>query len=449
MAPDDDILVELARGYEPLSDAEREQVWTEGHVVLDTNVLLNVYRYSPATREKLLHLLRRFEGRLWVPHQAAQEYFRNRLGVLIGESSTRAKVRAELETARKSLCESLEKAQRDVGRREGTGDMSEVVTAKFDEMRDELLSREEERLAGAEWRDDPIHTAVVELLTGNVGPAFEDEELTALYREGERRYKEGVPPGFRDLEKPAPERYGDLVLWKQTLAHAREQRKPIILVSDEDKEDWVWRVSGQTTGPQPELVRELHAEAGVPMTLVNTARFMQTAATVLDEEVSPEVLSEVEEVEQTRPWRGVKVDLASLQRALQAAKPDPKALHAALGTLAAYQQQQLRQQRPSAFASHTIKGDGTVDLHLHTTGLDIHTVECVVTSTVTGASDNLTLVVNTAGAPQHCVFTFPGEFPTLDGAPGPFQVEWRAEVWDEQGGTVQLSLASERFDVTP
>ena len=46
-------------------------------IVLDTNVLLNLYSYEEAVSGEILDFLRGFKGRLWIPYQVALEYTRN------------------------------------------------------------------------------------------------------------------------------------------------------------------------------------------------------------------------------------------------------------------------------------------------------------------------------------------------------------------------------------
>jgi hypothetical protein len=52
-----------------------------------------------------------------------------------------------------------------------------------------------------------------------VGNDFTDNELDALYKEGERRYANQIPPGYCDeknkKDKAKRSLYGDLVIWKQ------------------------------------------------------------------------------------------------------------------------------------------------------------------------------------------------------------------------------------------
>ncbi|MEU9009038.1 PIN-like domain-containing protein [Streptomyces sp. NPDC048479] len=55
-----------------------ERVFQSGMVVLDTNVLLNLYRSNARTREDTLAVLTKLRDRLWVPHQVLTEFWRNR-----------------------------------------------------------------------------------------------------------------------------------------------------------------------------------------------------------------------------------------------------------------------------------------------------------------------------------------------------------------------------------
>lgn len=50
--------------------------------VFDTNVLLNLYRYSAKTRKSLLAAFENFKGRVWIPYQVAYGYMRKRCEVI-------------------------------------------------------------------------------------------------------------------------------------------------------------------------------------------------------------------------------------------------------------------------------------------------------------------------------------------------------------------------------
>ena len=65
-----------------LSDEELSKLWASCTFVLDANVLLNIYRYADSTREDLFKVLSGLKGRVWVPFQAAREFYRRRIDVI-------------------------------------------------------------------------------------------------------------------------------------------------------------------------------------------------------------------------------------------------------------------------------------------------------------------------------------------------------------------------------
>src|SRR3990167_6122081 len=75
-------------GYYQPTDDEFNEIWENCVFVLDANVLLNLYRYSPETRDELINVLGEISDRLWLPHQAALEYHMNRLSVIQQQADT-------------------------------------------------------------------------------------------------------------------------------------------------------------------------------------------------------------------------------------------------------------------------------------------------------------------------------------------------------------------------
>ena len=69
-------------GFRLPPDQELDEALQAALVVIDANVLLNLYRYNESTRDDLLGVLQKVGDRLWVPHQVMKEFWRNRVGVL-------------------------------------------------------------------------------------------------------------------------------------------------------------------------------------------------------------------------------------------------------------------------------------------------------------------------------------------------------------------------------
>lgn len=117
-----------------------------------------------------------------------------------------------------------------------------------------------------------------------------------------------MPPGFLDDDKEHPLLYGDLVLWRQTLDKARDAHQSVILVTDENKEDWWWEFRSLTLGPRPELVAEISREADVDFYMYTSERFLEEAGRYFDQEISPSTLEEAKKV---RVWAIQDEDRAS------------------------------------------------------------------------------------------------------------------------------------------
>lgn len=70
---------DLFPGYYSPSDEEFSELWQKCIFIFDTNVLLDFYEYNDETREDFFEVLEAIKDRLWIPHQVALEYQKNRI----------------------------------------------------------------------------------------------------------------------------------------------------------------------------------------------------------------------------------------------------------------------------------------------------------------------------------------------------------------------------------
>jgi len=144
-------------------------------------------------------------------------------------------------------------------------------------------------------RDDTVLPELQRLLDGKVGSAFAPDDLKEATAEAHRRVKAKEPPGFKDAGKDDPT--GDYLLWKQCLDEAKSRSMPFLLVSNDQKEDWVNRQGGQTIGPLPALIREARDVAGVAFTMTTTPNFLRLAKRQLDSKVSDTTLEQADAIQ--------------------------------------------------------------------------------------------------------------------------------------------------------
>ena len=54
---------------------EVEEIWKNGNISVDANILLNFYRYTEKTREEFFAALEKCKDQLWLTYQAGEEFF--------------------------------------------------------------------------------------------------------------------------------------------------------------------------------------------------------------------------------------------------------------------------------------------------------------------------------------------------------------------------------------
>jgi hypothetical protein len=85
-------------------------------------------------------------------------------------------------------------------------------------------------------------------------------------------------------------------MWLQLIEYAKAQRKPIIFVTDDRKEDWWRKEKGQTVSPRPELINEIQNEAHVKFYMYHSEQFLKHAQEFLGLEGQQAAIQEVEEI---------------------------------------------------------------------------------------------------------------------------------------------------------
>lgn len=209
---------------------------------------------------------------LWIPHQVGAEFHRHRLSVIDQQTRAFEEVSAALENAKSDLWKKLGKF-----RNHPSLKTSEVSNLFDDGIKNIAAALDSARAAhereASEEAMDALLVLISDLYNGRVGDPFDEKRLNQLYVEGRKRYELETPPGFKDKSKPEPERYGDLILWLQLDEHGRVSQKPAIFVTDDQTDDWWYRVAGRV----PNSVKEYFDAAGARVHLYTPDRFLDYA----------------------------------------------------------------------------------------------------------------------------------------------------------------------------
>ena len=286
----------LFSGYYRPTKEEFDELWEKCIFSFDTNVLLHLYRYTPETRDRLLDILNAFKERIWIPHQVAYEYQAERLGVITQQLKPYEEINNLLDENLKKLISVLHKYKNRYSF------VTFIEPKSIIEPIEEATKRVQKELQDAKLshpdflENDEFLEVITKLLTGKVGESYSEEKLEKIYEEAEKRFRSKKPPGYEDVKKPDPERYGDVVLWCQLIDYAKSLKRPLIFVTDDEKEDWWRKHEGKTIGPRPELVQEMLTKAGVCFYMYTTDRFINYAEDFLKLPDQKEAIEEAKEV---------------------------------------------------------------------------------------------------------------------------------------------------------
>ncbi|MEK3749439.1 PIN-like domain-containing protein [Paenibacillus sp. FSL E2-8871] len=289
------------------SEENIKTLWDNAVFVLDANVLLNLYRYSSDTSQTIMKLLENISDRLWIPHQVALEYNFNRVKVINEQIAAYRKVQNSIETASNQMIGSISKDLNTYKKRHPVINVSaitEKIELSIKAIKDELLDQEKTH-PDFLYKDD-IRNFLDKHFEDKVGGAYNQAQLDLIFSEGEERYKQEFPPGYKDLEDKLGKfkhhgdiviksEYGDLIVWKQIIDFARDQEKSIIFVTDDAKEDWWLRDHGRTVGPRIELLNEFHHETGKQFYMYESHRFIEYGQNYLNQQVNKAAVEEIKE----------------------------------------------------------------------------------------------------------------------------------------------------------
>ncbi|QHA38656.1 DUF4935 domain-containing protein (plasmid) [Rossellomorea marisflavi] len=307
----------------PLTEEEYNEIWNNCTFVVDANVLLNLYRYTEETRNKLIDILSSLSGRLWIPHQVGLEYHSNRVSVIIEQIKAFDDVISLLDNSTQTLISTFEKDVKNIKKRHPSIEIN-MITSSITEHVDSLKEglKGEKQLHPNFLEDDYILYRITELLDGKVGSYYDQDRLNQIYEEGKDRYDRKFPPGYADEKKKGKlkyyrdtilkDEYGDLLVWKQIIDKAKEEEVDIIFVTDDNKPDW-WNItSGRTIGPRYELINEFSYLTQQKLVMYNTQRFMNYASSFLESELSDTTVEELKEIAESNERQSEKQNYSKI-----------------------------------------------------------------------------------------------------------------------------------------
>lgn len=283
-----------------LSDKEHiKNIWNDSLIVLDANVLLNLYRYSEETKDRLFDVLEHYKDRLWIPYQVGWEYHQNRISVYTDMNAAYDQISDAISKETSKFINGLNLSKYSRHPKIDTKWFENQIKVFMSGLQDKLHSMKDSSVDYSV--KDEINERISELLDGKVGDDFDAAELKETYKEGQIRYSEKIPPGYCDVKEKKDQGnrhlYGDLIWWKQVIKEAHKRKSNVILITDDVKEDWYHRVGGKTIGPRKELLKEFRATTQMDVLIYPTSKFLEYAKENMSVSVDQNTISEANDIQ--------------------------------------------------------------------------------------------------------------------------------------------------------
>jgi hypothetical protein len=274
--------------YNPLSKIAIQELWEKAIFIFDSNVLLNLYRYSDETLTKFLETISLLKDRVWLPYHVGFEFHKNRLGV-IGDQKKRYE---DFDKRINDIIGEIENKNRNPF-------LSEVLFEKLLSTRTDIKNEIDDKIKAYEFflESDLVLDKINSIFSGKIGNPFSSIELRKLFDEGAKRYNEKVPPGYCDFKKPENDRYGDLIIWKQIILKSKTDKVDVIFIIDDRKEDWWLEYQGKTISPRPELLKEFRLETERRCHFYKPFQFLEYSNEYLGGTILEGIISEVKNYE--------------------------------------------------------------------------------------------------------------------------------------------------------
>lgn len=236
-------------------------------IVCDTNVYLNLYEYSPEVADFFVSLLELAKHKIVLPSTVFMEFKKN-------HRKSHGKQVKKLENAFKNFKSHItsfsDKTMKQIEILENfrfpdVQDLKEQFQEKWDDFNSiintyldnhDILTYVNEKFLDSDKPRVFIEGLIEE---GNLLEGFTIDELYTICEEGEGRYKRSQPPGFIDgKNKTGLIMFNDLIIWREVIEYCKKNRKNVLFITDDIKQDW-WTIEGTNRiGLRPELVEEFN-----------------------------------------------------------------------------------------------------------------------------------------------------------------------------------------------
>lgn len=275
----------------PPAPTDEAEFFRGATVVLDTNVLLALYKLSVSAREDALRAIESSVDRLWLPHQVGVEFYRHHAA----HRDMRSKAYRD---AIKQTAQFERLATKDLGSGTTHEDLrknvARVVRDAVRQVDVEIEKARDADTAITTPESDDVLERIETAFDGRVAAVPAPATLRSRTEEFTNwRVPGRVPPGFEDRGKTGTVRTaGDYLIWAEILEHAAANHLDILFVTEDGKDDW-WENSEGGRRPHRDLVLEFQRATGSNYHQVGMEAFVRLATSATGDVADQNTLNEI------------------------------------------------------------------------------------------------------------------------------------------------------------
>ncbi|QNR69772.1 hypothetical protein IAQ67_12630 [Paenibacillus peoriae] len=246
-----------------ISEEDFKRLWNSALISVDTSALIFLQECDATLAKYAMDTLLFFGERIWIsPHVAKVEMLKNLeyTGERSGPIGRLNKFNKTFDDAISNIDAKFKSMHSELSE-EGHALLADLVAeidlnkVLYDAITNFKLNVDQSTEENKSFLQSKLVQVFQNSICSKTSPVLNDEEILQIEQEGIVRYDERKPPGFNDRNKRT-NKFGDLIVWKELLKKSSGDKKPILFITRDKKDDWFKITNNEIDEVREELLTE-------------------------------------------------------------------------------------------------------------------------------------------------------------------------------------------------
>lgn len=233
-------MLEAFKGVQKLNEKNKKEMLKTSLIVLDTNILLDVFRYKMSTSDEFFDALQEYKDSLWLPYQVGVEFFKNKDKVSSDYSSNIKNLISKITSSKKTIENEINNKKKLIPELD---DIKELLAENVNALNSKLKEIEKKYKKEYDDFNSIKEENIVSLFEDRIIDKPSDEVYEQIIIEGDKRIKNKIAPGYKDSKKQDYYKdyqiNGDYIIFASMIELSKAKNKDVIFISGDVKEDWL------------------------------------------------------------------------------------------------------------------------------------------------------------------------------------------------------------------